>query len=214
MDHADEHNVYFVWRIVVLLEEKEYVEEEDVEERMVVKNWKSKLFRNDFFGNTVFFCSDLINDKDTKIANRIFSSEESYLQTHFGTTCVRNIARISKNRKTKKGFFLKMNNRDSVNNDPEIKRRKAECESLLLTEGFSAAFKYGTVIAVATFAFARLTSVGRRTPWQPLAIIVTSGFVAPFWVRGEKSVLECQRAMWEERKLQIAKQHELTESKY
>jgi hypothetical protein len=76
----------------------------------------------------------------------------------------------------------------------------ARCKTLLLPEGAKASLIYGNLITLTLFAFAKLTKVGRSMSFHPFAIISTVGFVAPFWIVGEKSVIDCMRGAYDTRK--------------
>jgi hypothetical protein len=82
----------------------------------------------------------------------------------------------------------------------EYDQMKRECQKLLVPEGFKASMVYGSLFLGTMLAVAKFTSFGRRITFQPIAILGTAGYVAPFWIVGEQSVLFCQRNAFDKRK--------------
>jgi hypothetical protein len=82
----------------------------------------------------------------------------------------------------------------------EYERIRKDCQKLLIQEGGKASLIYGTLSLAAIVGFARLTKFGQRVSFHPYALLATTGYVAPFWVVGEQSVLFCQRSAFDKRK--------------
>ena len=82
----------------------------------------------------------------------------------------------------------------------EYRRIRAECQKLLIIEGGKASLFYGSIVLAGVVGFAKLTKLGRSLSFHPYALLGTMGFVAPFWIVGEQSVLFCQRSAFDKRK--------------
>ena len=114
---------------------------------------------------------------------------------------------------------------DSIHTKEEYEEMKKKCQGLLITEGGKASiygmlmFVYeiyclqlfsGAVASVVSSAVLKNgTSLGKRLTWHPFALFITIGIVAPFWIVGESSVIECQRKVFEDRKKFISQNYDL-----
>ena len=85
---------------------------------------------------------------------------------------------------------------------------KGECQGLLLTEGAKGAALWGLGSIGVMALHKRLTPMGRRLSLHPYSIVATISVVASFWIYGETSVTQCQRAAFDRRKSNIGKNHE------
>jgi hypothetical protein len=75
-----------------------------------------------------------------------------------------------------------------------------KCRENFISQGAYGALTVGNGIVLGLFMFSKFTAIGRRLTWHPYALLGTAAYVAPFWIRGEAAVIECQRASFEERK--------------
>ncbi len=86
---------------------------------------------------------------------------------------------------------------------PEVRLERSSASLRLTTvsrKGAKASLLYGSLFLAGLVAFKKFTPLGRRLTFHPFAILGTAGFVAPFWVVGEQSVLFCQRSAFNKRK--------------
>ena len=90
----------------------------------------------------------------------------------------------------------------------EYKAIKEQCQGLLLTEGTRGSLIWGFGTFGAMALFRKFTAAGQRLTLHPYSIVLTMAFVAPFWIYGETSVTECQRAAFDRRKANIGKNFE------
>ncbi len=80
---------------------------------------------------------------------------------------------------------------------------QAKCRENFIREGAYGSLTVGNAIVAGLFLFSKFTPLGRRLTWHPYALLGTAAYVAPFWIRGESCVIQCQRDAFDERKRNI-----------
>lgn len=90
----------------------------------------------------------------------------------------------------------------------EYEEIKKNCQGLLIQDGGKYSLAIGTLATLGLYVFSKTTSLGKRLTIHPYALLATSAYVAPFWIVGEKSVLDCQRGAYERRKEIVRREFE------